>query len=97
LTRSFLERLSREVGEDRSLMIYCGAFKVDGKEFENLTVRKIPKAILNKCTWGKDDYSLKVALTKEAEVANRKKRVKRAPISSRRGSRVPMAAQGRNR
>ncbi len=94
LTRSYLEKLSEEVGEDRSLMVFCGAFKADGKEFENLTVRKIPKAILNKCTWGKDDYSLKIALTKEVEVANRKKRVQRVPVSTGRRSRAPMAAQG---
>jgi len=26
----------------------------------NLTVKKIPQAVLRKCEWGKDDYSLKV-------------------------------------
>ena len=26
----------------------------------NLTVKKIPQAVLNKCEWGRDDYSLKV-------------------------------------
>ena len=25
-----------------------------------LTVKKIPKAVLSRCEWGKDDYSLKV-------------------------------------
>jgi adenine-specific DNA-methyltransferase len=26
----------------------------------NLTVKKIPKAVLDKCEWGKDDYSLEI-------------------------------------
>jgi adenine-specific DNA-methyltransferase len=28
--------------------------------FPNLTLKKIPHHILNKCEWGHDDYSLKV-------------------------------------
>jgi hypothetical protein len=28
--------------------------------YANLTVKKIPKAVLSRCEWGKDDYSLKV-------------------------------------
>ncbi|MDD2765537.1 MAG: hypothetical protein PHE83_16365 [Opitutaceae bacterium] len=28
--------------------------------YPNLTVKKIPKAVLTRCEWGKDDYSLKV-------------------------------------
>ena len=26
----------------------------------NITIRKIPSAVLGKCEWGKDDYSLKI-------------------------------------
>jgi len=29
-------------------------------QFENLTVKKIPKAVLKKCEWGHDDYSLEI-------------------------------------
>ena len=40
----------------------CGAFRVKNlDEFPNLTVKKIPKAVLNRCEWGKDDYSLEIA------------------------------------
>ncbi len=28
--------------------------------FPNLTLKKIPKAVLSRCEWGKDDYSLQV-------------------------------------
>jgi adenine-specific DNA-methyltransferase len=61
LTREQLQKLSDEVGESRSLLVMCGAFRVKNPdEFPNLTVKKIPKAVLNRCEWGKDDYSLEI-------------------------------------
>jgi adenine-specific DNA-methyltransferase len=61
LTREQLQKLSDEVGESRSLLIMCGAFRVKNlDEFANLTVKKIPKAVLNRCEWGHDDYSLEI-------------------------------------
>ena len=62
LTREQLQRLSDEVGEGRSLLVMCGAFRVKNlDDFPNLTVKKIPKAVLNRCEWGRDDYSLEIA------------------------------------
>jgi adenine-specific DNA-methyltransferase len=59
LTREQFQRLSDEVGEGRSLLVMCGAFRVKNlDDFPNLTVKKIPKAVMNRCEWGKDDYSL---------------------------------------
>jgi len=60
LTREQLARLSEEVGEKRTLMVYCTAFRVKPSAFPNLTLKKIPKAVLSKCEWGKDDYSLEI-------------------------------------
>jgi adenine-specific DNA-methyltransferase len=61
LTRDQLQRLSDEVGEGRSLLVLCGAFRVKNlDDFPNLTVKKIPKAVMNRCEWGKDDYSLAI-------------------------------------
>ena len=60
LTREQLANLSGEVGEKRSLLICCGAFRVKSDAFSNLTLKKIPKAVLGRCEWGKDDYSLRV-------------------------------------
>ena len=59
LSRAQLAALSEEVGSSRSLLIFCGAFTCDTSDFENLTVKKIPKAILSKHEWDQDDYSLK--------------------------------------
>jgi adenine-specific DNA-methyltransferase len=61
LTREQFQRLSDEIGEGRSLLVMCGAFRVKNlDDFPNLTVKKIPKAVMNRCEWGKDDYSLEI-------------------------------------
>jgi hypothetical protein len=41
-------------------LVVCSAFRGRKDGYGNLTVKKIPKAILTRCEWGKDDYSLKV-------------------------------------
>src|ERR1039458_3615255 len=61
LTREQLAKLSDEVGENRSLLICCAAFRGKSDAFPNLTIKKIPSAVLAKCEWGHDDYSLNVA------------------------------------
>jgi adenine-specific DNA-methyltransferase len=61
LSREQLQKLSDEVGESRSLLVCCGAFRAKKlDEFPNLTVKKIPKMVLNRCEWGHDDYSLEI-------------------------------------
>ena len=61
LTREQLVKLSDEVGPKRSLLICCGAFRVRKlDDFPNLTLKKIPHAVMSKCEWGKDDYSLEI-------------------------------------
>lgn len=61
LTRDALKLLSDEVGEGRSLMICAPAFDGSFDDFENLSCTKIPSAILSRCEWGRDDYSLNVS------------------------------------
>jgi adenine-specific DNA-methyltransferase len=60
LSHSQLQQLSDEVGGDRSLLVMCSAFRGRSEGYGNLTIKKIPKAVLSRCEWGKDDYSLKV-------------------------------------
>lgn len=60
LSAEQLAFLSEEVGPERSLLVCCGAFR--GKpDFENLTVKKIPQTVLERCEWGRDDYSLNIS------------------------------------
>ena len=60
LNNEQLQALSDEVGEDKSLLVCCSAFKGDTARYRNLTLKKIPKMVLTKCEWGHDDYSLNV-------------------------------------
>ena len=55
-----LQQLSDEVGEHRSLLVMCAAFRDKPKQYSNLTIKKIPQAVLARCEWGHDDYSLQV-------------------------------------
>lgn len=59
-----LQALSDDVGPNRTLLVCCSAFRLSGdaiaSRFPNLTVKKIPKMVLQKCEWGHDDYSLNV-------------------------------------
>lgn len=61
LTHERLAQISEDVGEDRSLLICCGAFRSRASVFPNLTLRKIPNAVLGRCEFGRDDYSLRIA------------------------------------
>ncbi|MEK6409534.1 MAG: site-specific DNA-methyltransferase [Acidobacteriota bacterium] len=55
-----LQQLSDEVGSDHSLLVLCTAFRGKAERWANLTVKKIPRAVLSRCEWGHDDYSLSV-------------------------------------
>ena len=61
LTFNQLKALSDEVGEERSLLVCCMAYEAAGDILTNLTIKKIPRVVLDRCEWGKDDYSLKIA------------------------------------
>ena len=65
LTEDQLVALSEEVGNDRTLLVCCAAYKASAAmlndKLTNLTIKKLPNALLSKCEWGKDDYSLKIA------------------------------------
>lgn len=60
LTRDQLQSLSDEVGDDRTLLVCCAAFRAKADAFANLTIKKIPHAVLSRCEWGRDDYSLQI-------------------------------------
>ncbi len=61
LTAEQLRHLSDEVGSEQNLLICCGAFRGGRDNYPNLTLKKIPNAVLHRCEFGRDDYSLNVA------------------------------------
>ena len=60
LSHSKLQQLSDDVGEHRSLLVMCTAFRAKADRYPNLTIQKIPQTVLSRCEWGHDDYSLRV-------------------------------------
>jgi adenine-specific DNA-methyltransferase len=60
LTREQLTQLNDEVGSSRSLLVCCASFRGKAENYPHLEIKKIPKAVLAKCEWGHDDYSLKI-------------------------------------
>lgn len=67
LSHDQLRLISEDVGPDRTLLICCKAFMADAEAFPNLTLKKIPRAILGKCEWDHDDYSFHIDLTGERQ------------------------------
>jgi adenine-specific DNA-methyltransferase len=68
LTHDQLRAIAEDVGPERSLLICCKAFRANLDAFDNLTVKKIPQSVMQKCEWGRDDYSLAVASLPPAAV-----------------------------
>lgn len=60
LSHEQLQFISDQVGDERTLLICCSAFRAKPDAFANLTLKKIPQAVLHRCEWGRDDYSLNV-------------------------------------
>ena len=72
LSAEQLQALSDEVGPERSLLVCCAAFHgvtaaKAAERWPNLTLKKIPKMVLARCEWGRDDYSLNVTNLPMAE------------------------------
>ena len=69
LSTEQLDALAEEVGAERSLLVCCGAYRGLGtggaaqaaQRWPQLTIKKIPKMVKDRCEWGHDDYSLNVA------------------------------------
>ena len=91
LTHSMLAAISRDVGPDRRLLICCKAWSGKPEEFDNLTVRKIPRAVLANCEWGRDDYSLQVANLPAADPKGEGQEEAEPPKKRARRGRAPAA------
>ena len=60
-TAALLDGIAQEVGELERLLICAPAFDVGlNQRYENITVRKIPQSVLDKCEYGVDNYNLNI-------------------------------------
>ena len=69
LTVEALDSIAAEMQDEQSLLICCKAFQKECKsKFLNISIKKIPQMLLNRCEFNKDDYSLNIInLPKEEE------------------------------
>ncbi|RLA66292.1 MAG: site-specific DNA-methyltransferase [Epsilonproteobacteria bacterium] len=69
ITVELLDRIHEDMGEDESLLICAKRFQdACVSKYENITLKKIPKVLLGKCEFDKDDYSLNITESEEVEV-----------------------------
>lgn len=61
ITAEILETIHDQLGEDESLLICCTKFQPECRnKFPNITIKKIPKVLLDTCEFDHDDYSLNI-------------------------------------
>lgn len=56
----FMDTIHAEMKEDESLLICCTSFSKAADKYPNITIKKIPKMLLGRCEFGKEDYSLNI-------------------------------------
>jgi adenine-specific DNA-methyltransferase len=67
----FMDTIHGEMKEDESLLICCTSFSKAADKYPNITIKKIPKMLLGRCEFGKEDYSLNiVSLPRENDEPN---------------------------
>ena len=68
LTATMLDSLAKEVDAFERLLICAPAFDVGlNKRYDNITVKKIPQSVLDKCEYGVDNYNLKIVEVPECD------------------------------
>lgn len=61
LTVESLQHLYEQMKENESLLICCTQFQSEcNNRYPNITLKKIPKMLLGRCEFGRDDYSLNI-------------------------------------
>ena len=55
-----IETIHSEMKADESLLICCTSFSKAADKHPNITIKKIPKMLLGRCEFGKEDYSLNI-------------------------------------
>ena len=61
VTREIADQIQEQMAEGETLLICCKAYTVNPDDYPNITFVKIPQAVLKKCEFGRDDYSLSVS------------------------------------
>ena len=61
ITVQQLEAIAEDMQTGESLLVCCKAFQPECKnKYPNITIKKIPQLLLDRCEFGRDDYSLNI-------------------------------------
>lgn len=61
VTAALLETIADQMGSRETLLICCTAFLCREEDYPQITLKRIPAAVLARCEFGRDDYSLQVS------------------------------------
>lgn len=68
ITAEMLETIHDQLGENESLLICCTKFQPECRnKYSNITIKKIPKVLLDTCEFDHDDYSLNIVSVPEID------------------------------
>lgn len=71
ITVETLDSIHDDMQEGESILICCKAFQKECKsKYPNITLKKIPQMLLDRCEFGKDDYSLNIVNLPTEETNN---------------------------
>jgi adenine-specific DNA-methyltransferase len=71
MTVETLDSIHDDMQEGESILICCKAFQKECKnKYPNITLKKIPQMLLDRCEFGKDDYSLNIVNLPTEETNN---------------------------
>ena len=60
VTKALVDSIADQLGDKETLLICCTSFHTNADEYPQITVKKIPHAVLARCEFGRDDYSLQI-------------------------------------
>ena len=71
ITVETLDSIHDDMQDGESILICCKAFQKECKsKYPNITLKKIPQMLLDRCEFGKDDYSLNIVNLPTEELDN---------------------------
>jgi adenine-specific DNA-methyltransferase len=83
ITVETLDSIHDDMQEGESILICCKAFQKECKsKYPNITLKKIPQMLLDRCEFGKDDYSLNIVNLPTEEVNNEEDVIDEVDIES---------------
>ena len=70
VTTDLIDKIHDEMKEGETLLVCAKSFhKACESAYSNITIKKIPQALLGKCEFGKNDYSLNILENNDVEIS----------------------------